>query len=428
MRSDSRRSWLVPGAAAILMMMVQLSGAAPSWNGQVLDEGGIPMIVNPAEAPSEEKVVEAAENWRLGGENEDDPVMGLISDVQVDEEGNAYLLDSHLSQILVMSPEGELLRTIGREGEGPGEFRRSNEFALLPDRQVAVMEMMPGQIVVLQRDGTPGANIHPEGFEGNMKHFQRLAGDEYGVVVGGVTTSFGDEGATIIRRLGRYDLAGKLVVDLMVDKEKQSGTSISLGGGGNNFTSSWALFPDGRVAIFGLEHEYRIDIYGRDGQLEEIVTRQYESLRRTDEDMAAERKEMEEMFKRFSGVDQPEIEPLERDITRVIPRPGGEFWVASSRGLRNCPHGSLGTYDVLNRKGHHVSMLRIIADYDSERDTYFIRNNRLFIMKEGQKISTSSSFSGGGGMTIAFVGSGGGDEEDDEEARPFEVICYELPD
>ena len=42
--------------------------------------------------------------------------------VIVGEDGNIYLLDGQLSEIQVFAPDGEHVDTLGRQGEGPGEF------------------------------------------------------------------------------------------------------------------------------------------------------------------------------------------------------------------------------------------------------------------------------------------------------------------
>jgi len=43
--------------------------------------------------------------------------------IDVDAAGNVWIADRTLHQVLVISPEGEVLRSIGRNGGGPGEFR-----------------------------------------------------------------------------------------------------------------------------------------------------------------------------------------------------------------------------------------------------------------------------------------------------------------
>ncbi|MFC1476963.1 6-bladed beta-propeller [candidate division KSB1 bacterium] len=55
----------------------------------------------------------------------DEPyIMYNIRDVCRDDEGNIYILDSGNTRIQVFDPAGRYIRTIGRKGEGPGEFSR----------------------------------------------------------------------------------------------------------------------------------------------------------------------------------------------------------------------------------------------------------------------------------------------------------------
>ena len=72
-------------------------------------------------------------------------------DLALDDRGNLYVLDRFLAQILVLSPTGELLRTIGREGSGPGEFIRPRVMALSGDT-VRVADVGNGRLQTLALD------------------------------------------------------------------------------------------------------------------------------------------------------------------------------------------------------------------------------------------------------------------------------------
>ncbi len=66
----------------------------------------------------------------------DDPVLGFsrIAGVRISESGEVYVLESMPPEVRVFSPDGRWLRTIGRAGEGPGEFSGvPNWFGLLAD-------------------------------------------------------------------------------------------------------------------------------------------------------------------------------------------------------------------------------------------------------------------------------------------------------
>jgi len=55
----------------------------------------------------------------------DDFFVRLNSPV-IDDEGNVYVLDKKYVKIFVFNSEGKFVRTIGRQGEGPGEYKNPN--------------------------------------------------------------------------------------------------------------------------------------------------------------------------------------------------------------------------------------------------------------------------------------------------------------
>jgi len=60
----------------------------------------------------------------IGDVDSDDENLAFNSpaDLAVDAAGNIYIADSRNTRIQVFGPEGRYLRTIGRKGQGPGEF------------------------------------------------------------------------------------------------------------------------------------------------------------------------------------------------------------------------------------------------------------------------------------------------------------------
>jgi hypothetical protein len=432
----NREATLLRGAVRIsvavsVVLLAAVSLAAPSWNGSMGEEDGWPVTMNPATPMGADEVIQPEQMWRIGGDDED-VLFGLIDDALVDEAGNTYLLDSVLSSIYVVDAAGEITRTIGGEGDGPGEFRFAQELIFLPNGDVGIMEMMPGKIVVVDREGTPRPSFAlGEGGQGLMNHLQHIDANGDAVLIGKVVTTFGEGSATTNYTLSSYDAEGSEQAVLMENKEVQSGGNISLniGGGDNEFTSNFTLCPDGRVVVFQKAKEYRLDVFDAAGAQQGIIRRDYKSVRRSDKSLAAAHKQAEEMRERFGGNLEMEVEEYARDISDVIARPDGEIWVVNSQGDKECPEQSLGLFDVFDESGRYSRRVRIEADYDSERDNFCLIDDRLYIFKEAQKAPPRSSTSGGGGMMIMMVSgsSASEDEDEDEEVMPYEVICYRLP-
>ena len=68
-------------------------------------------------------VVTFTEIFRIGDESADNPVfLDWVNTMAVDSEDQLYLTDGGFKGIRMFSKDGVLLREIGREGNGPGEF------------------------------------------------------------------------------------------------------------------------------------------------------------------------------------------------------------------------------------------------------------------------------------------------------------------
>ena len=425
------------GLGALLLAAAILSAAAavavPEWQGTVDEEDGWQVVNNPAEPMEDDQVIRPQEIWRFG-DDEEDLLFGLIEDAVVDEEGNAYLLDTVLSSVLVVDEHGEVLRTVSGEGDGPGEFRFARELVFLPDGALGIMEMMPGKIVSVTRDGTPRSSFALTDTDGGgmMNHLQHLAVDGDIVVIGRVSTNFGEGQATIHRLLTVHGPDGVQQAVVREHKETQSGGSIDLGGGGEDeFTENFTLGSGGRIVLYPNPREYELRIHGTDGAQQQIIRRQYTSIRRPDAELEAARKQAERMSEQFGGDVEIEVEEMADDISGVIARPDGELWVANSQGSRDSSEQTIGWFDVYDTEGRYVRRLCIEADYDPARDNYTIYGDRLFVFKEAQKAPprTSTVGGGGGGATMVMMvgGDPSGEEDEDEEALPYEVICYRLP-
>lgn len=91
---------------------------------------------------------EFEEVYRVGGLDAptwaqfSDPLFGGASlPMGFDAAGNLHVLDQAASQVVVIDNRGELVRTVGREGEGPGEFIRAIELGVWRDGRFVVMDV-----------------------------------------------------------------------------------------------------------------------------------------------------------------------------------------------------------------------------------------------------------------------------------------------
>ena len=77
---------------------------------------------------------------------------GHVSSVTTDEDGNVWVADAQSHDIRVFRPDGSLLRRIGREGQGPGEFLSLYSLAWVGD-VLLVLDPGNGRVAELSREG-----------------------------------------------------------------------------------------------------------------------------------------------------------------------------------------------------------------------------------------------------------------------------------
>ena len=75
------------------------------------------------------------------------------SDLAVDAQGRLCVLDSGNHRVQVFSPDGKYIKTIGRQGQGPGEFFMPNSIDLDRNGNLYVSESNAARIQAISPDG-----------------------------------------------------------------------------------------------------------------------------------------------------------------------------------------------------------------------------------------------------------------------------------
>ena len=112
------------------------------------------LLATPAIAQDRPLTVDMTEVYRVGGVNAQEwAFFGPALPMSFDGAGNLLVLDVVNNRIVVIGPDGRLVRVVGREGEGPGEFQLSVVIAVWRDGRFAVPDMGHSAIQVFNPDG-----------------------------------------------------------------------------------------------------------------------------------------------------------------------------------------------------------------------------------------------------------------------------------
>ncbi len=406
--------------AVNLLLFIVIAGlvvpvGAADWKGKETTKDGVLNIMNPVKPIDPPVEITPSERWRIGGDDEDeDAFFGVIETIDIDRDGNVYLLDGQLHQVMIYSPDGEFIRTIGREGEGPGEFRQPGDMVIMPDGKVGVVQQMPGKIVLLTPEGEPADNFpFPGSDEGGTQMFFGCAATDELVIAGVNEFARKDDGFSSIFQLIGANSSGEKVatyyeIERKHDMAKFEFDEKDMGGP----ALQWDIGIDGRIYADISFDGYNVHVWNPDGSKDRVINKEFESRKRSDREMEIAK----DLFKVMVNgkLAKNIVSKTDRDIQRLYTRYDGTLWVLSSRGALDAPAGSIGVFDVFDKSGKFTHQVTIKGKGTIEEDGLFFVGDRLFVVTS--LVSARRAMHGGDDEA----------EETEEEPEPMAVVCYDL--
>lgn len=113
------------------------------WRGTIEELDGVTVVKNPKEPMYGELILDSEEDLCIGREDDENYQFYQAYDLAVDNEENIYVTDAGNSRIQKFNKNGSYILTIGRKGQGPGEFELPTELEI---------DDTTGHIYVVDRD------------------------------------------------------------------------------------------------------------------------------------------------------------------------------------------------------------------------------------------------------------------------------------
>jgi hypothetical protein len=406
----------MPGTAARLLPLILclVAGTVPAAE----------QVDNPATPRDGVQDVVLQELWRVGGDDPD-VFFGMVPRVTTDAAGNVYILDSQQCRVSVYDRDGGFLRSLFREGEGPGEVREARDMVVLADGRVGLLQEFPPQISFVTADGLPAGRVPYGGTAAGHHSLTACAGAGAAILVSGTDhdqqtqpgldqrTNFltlcGTDGAVAARfaeNRTRYDFADFR----FIEREH-----IPV------FWWSHAAAADGSIYAAGERDRYAIGVFDRHGERLRTITRAYEPLRRTAEERGRLVRMIESALAGVPFAATVEVDWQECALAAMHRplqvHPDGSLWVLSGRGVRPQREGVMVVFDVFDAGGVFTRQVALHAPHDGRDVGVFLAGADRVLVVKGYFESLAAQF--GQGATL-------GDE--DHEPEPPEVICYRMQD
>jgi hypothetical protein len=204
---------IVISIVLIFFSAYAIENQTPQWKGTIEEEDGVKVIKNPNEPLYGEITFDLEEDLSIGNEEDENYMFYRAILGEVDLDGNIFIIDAGNFRIQKYNKDGKYIQSIGRQGQGPGEFERPSSLYLDSENNIYVEDS--------------GQKVHIFNKEGEFKNAITLT--EYGRPI---TRGLGitKEGNLIAQTLSRGERKSDIPMDsemvFNIELISQEGTTI----------------------------------------------------------------------------------------------------------------------------------------------------------------------------------------------------------
>jgi hypothetical protein len=337
-----RKRYAVLFAALVLSACGDAS--ARDWKGTVEDSAGVKVVTNPETGLwsgdnrptlTEDLTIGNAEgdpNYQFGQVN---PGPGGLD---VDADGNIYVLDVQARKVRAYDASGTYLHDIGGPGSGPGELSIAATGVLVAAGDtIIVPDQMQQRVNRYLPDGTP-AGTFPMPMTSGLA-LKWITSPSGAIVQQSRIMAFPGQDAANVRPrdliLSRS--SDGTVQDTLL--ELKSGNTVDFSGGLPRIRMFeaepvWALDSNGAL-VHGINAEYRFEVLNADGTVAFVVKKPFERKPVTEADKEGLRNLMKDAFEK-QGVPPQMMEPILGNVSfadfypafaQILGGPEGTIWV-----------------------------------------------------------------------------------------------------
>jgi hypothetical protein len=323
-KRGSLARWIVSAMCLVLSCWCSKGAKEAEWAPTIEFVDGIKAITNPKEPKYGDFSFDLEENLVIGDVNDENYFFPRRVTPNVDEEGNIYVCDGGNRRVQKYDRNGKYVRTIGREGQGPGEYMYPSTLFLDDVGNPCVHDSR--SLIYYTRDGDFQKKILIEGF------YSRLFPGPKGTFLGTTQPSARTEGGakTSIVQIGENGEPLRTLAQYPVEYS-ESQKAIVL----HWYTYNAALSPrNNDTFYYGFSKEYKIHVADSEGRTIFVFAKEEEPISISGEEKELTRKDG---FYAAIETNQPEkaiVFPNHRPFfARLISDDTGRLYIIRSKSI-----------------------------------------------------------------------------------------------
>lgn len=357
------------------------SGAGGGWSGTMdtLPSGEV-VVRNTADPLwTPETTWRVVEELRIGEAMSEGPdLFGAVFSFDVDAWGRIFVLDDHAQEVRIFDSDGAFVRTVGRKGEGPGEFTQAGSVGLSRNGEIWVMGMSLGRVSIFdttgnylrgERTNTGGRIMKP--YPGGFDPMGR-----YNVVIP----------PGVMNGMARFDQSFNVIDTISLPENPVEAEYFELVNEDGFATMSaavpfqgfmaWRLSPAGTVWML-LTGRYELMETTTNGEVLRRVTKDHEPIPVTAEDRERAVKNLQWFTGQGGQVDQSRFPRSKPSTASFFIDDEGNLWVEQQVAAANADNAGR-IFDLFDPEGRYLGTLSLPFSLAWSRPEPVVRDGVLY--------------------------------------------------
>ncbi len=289
-------------------------------------------------------------------ERQGESMLSTPRSTAVDDEGNIYVLDMKESHIKVFDKDGIYQKTIGRRGQGPGEFQVPLEIQITAKNEILVNNLNSSRLIYYSLKGTFLREDQVTGIPRSL--FKMDSNSDY-------ICAYPKTEQIFKVALEKYNSSQKMLFSIAeVEIENYSAIAKSI---------IFNVTKENEI-IWAITDKYEIMITDAAGNLTRKIVRDYDSVEISEE----EKQSLLKQIPLSPGEKFPKYFPPLRN-TFISVDEDGKIYIGTYERI---PEGNGYYYDVFDNKGKYIAKIPI---RHTKRSPIISKKNKLYTIEEDEE-------------------------------------------
>jgi len=340
---------------SVFFMFISCQKQKAEWKGTIEKVDGVTVVTNPKEPMYGEKVFSLEEELSIGEVGgREEYMFSEIGTLAVDDEERIYVSDRKETYIKVFNQDGVYLMTIGRKGQGPGEFERISGMQITHQKELLVFDMSMRRLSFFTADGKLIETLSIS----ELRPFELNVDSRRNFIIQSVALDLLTNQS--ISELKIYD------AELNLLKTIASPSPSNLFNPFDPFFI-WKLAKNDNI-VYGYNEAYELQILDSGGKLIRKIVKEYDHVKITKE----EKQEAEKTYSPPNKIDYPPFRPAYQYFTLDNE---GRIYVQTFEKIEN---GNGYYHDIFDPEGRYIAKIPL------EFQPQALKKTKLYTVEEDE--------------------------------------------